>query len=231
MRIFVTGATGVVGSRLIPLLLGKGHNVSGITRSPAGRDRLQRLGARPVAVDLFNQDAVRRALEEHETIVNLATHMPPSAAKMLWPPAWRENDRLRKEASAILAHAGAAGGVTRFVQESFAPVYPDRGDRWIDETTSIEPVKYNGTVADAEASAESFSREGRIGVVLRFGAFYGHDAFQVVDLINWVKRGWAMLPGPPDAFISSVSHDDAATAVAAAITVPAGVRTSWRMSP
>ena len=64
-----------------------------------------------------------------------------------------------------------AGKVSRFVQESFAPVYPDCGDRWIDEGTPIRPVRYNRTIADAEAAADHFSRRGRIGVVLRFAAF------------------------------------------------------------
>jgi len=87
--------------------------------------------------------------------------------------AWRENDRLRRVASATLVDAALAAGVGRFVQESFAPVYPDCGDRWIDETVPIEPVRYTRTVAGAEASAIRFSQHGGSGIVLRFGAFYG----------------------------------------------------------
>jgi nucleoside-diphosphate-sugar epimerase len=119
--------------------------------------------------------------------------------------------------------AARTAGVGRFVQESFAPVYPDRGDAWIDETTPIAPARYNRTIADAEGAAARFSAAGGAGVVLRFAAFYGPDARFLADLVRAVKRGLAPLFGPPAAYISSVSHDDAAAAVVAALEVPAGI--------
>jgi nucleoside-diphosphate-sugar epimerase len=223
MKIFVTGATGVVGCRLIPLLLSAGHEVTAVARSSAGRAKLERQGATAVSLDLFDGEAVRRAVQGCEAVVNLATHIPRSMAQMCLPWAWHENDRLRRVASATLVEACIAASVPRFVQESFAPVYPDCGDRWIDETIPISPVRYNRTVADAEAAVDRFSHGGGAGVVLRFGAFYGADAVQTVDLIKWTRRGWAPLPGPANAYISSVSHDDAATAAAAAINLPSGI--------
>ncbi len=154
MRIFVTGSTGVVGVRLIPLLLRAGHRVSAVTRSAPARARLEREGAVAIALDLFDRDAVRRAVDGHDTVINLATHIPPSTTSMMLPGHWRENDRLRREASVSLVEAALAGGASRFIQESFAPVYPDRGAQWIDEATPIAPVKYNRTVADAEAQPD-----------------------------------------------------------------------------
>jgi nucleoside-diphosphate-sugar epimerase len=109
-----------------------------------------------------------------------------------------------------------------FVQESFAPVYPDSGGEWIDERVSLSTVGFNRSILDAEASAERFSQAGRAGVVLRFGGFYGHDAFQTSEMIKYIRKGWALLPGPSGAYISSLAHDDAATAVAAARALPAG---------
>jgi nucleoside-diphosphate-sugar epimerase len=223
MKVFVTGASGVVGRRLVPLLRAAGHEVTGVSRSPAARARLAESDAAAVEVDLFDADAVLRAVAGHDAVINLATHIPPSTLQMFLPWAWRENDRLRRLGSATLVEASIAAGVRRYVQESFAPVYPDRGDRWIDETTGIEPVRYNRTVADAEAAAERFSSGVRNGVVLRFGAFYGPDAVQTIDAIRWVERGWAPLPGPASAYISSVSHDDAASAAAEALTLPNGI--------
>jgi 2-alkyl-3-oxoalkanoate reductase len=222
MNILVTGATGVVGRRLVPLLKDARHAVTAVARSPAGREQLNGLGATAIELDLFDPGAVRRAVAHQDAVVNLATHIPPPS-RIFLPWAWRENDHLRRDASAIIADACIAASVPRLVQESFAPVYPDRGDRWIDETTAIEPVKYNRTVADAEASVERFSKSGRTGVTLRFGAFYGPDAAQTIELIKYMKKGWAPLPGPPEAFISSISHDDAASAVAAAVSLPSGV--------
>jgi len=176
-----------------------------------------------IDLDLFDASAVRRAFAGQEAVVNLATRIPRSTVQMFLPSAWRENDRLRRVASATLVDAAISVGVTRFVQESFAPVYPDCGDRWINETERIAPVRYNRTVADAEAAAVRFSDSGRTGIVLRFGAFYGPDAFQTAAMLDAVRRGWAPLPGSPNAFVSSVSHDDAASAVAAAIGLAPGI--------
>ena len=88
---------------------------------------------------------------------------------------------------------------------------------------AIAPVKHNRTLSDAEASAYRFIRSGRTGIVLRFAAFYGPDAMQMAEMISFVKKGWAPIPGPADAYFSWVSHDDAASAVAAAIGLPAGI--------
>jgi len=223
MKIFITGATGVVGSRAVPLMLAAGHRVSAVARRADQGMALAKAGARPVVVDLFDRESVRHAVAGHDAIINLATHLPPSTARLLLPGAWRENDRLRREAAATLAGAALDVGAERFIQESFAPVYPDRGDGWIHEDTPLEPVRFNRTVADAEAAAQRFAQAGGAGIVLRFAAFYGPDAVQTLDMVKLVRKGWAPLPGPPEAYFSSVSHDDAATAVLAALWLPAGI--------
>jgi 2-alkyl-3-oxoalkanoate reductase len=221
MQIFITGATGVVGRRVIPLLIATGHQVSAVGRTAEKCAALARMGATPVQIDLFAADAVRRAVAGHQVVINLATHIPGSAAMFL-PGAWRANDRIRREASAILVEAALAAGAERFIQESFAPIYPDCGDQWIDEGMPIQPARYNATVVDAERSAERFTQREGAGVVLRFAAFYGPDSAQTRDLIAFVRRGWAPIPGA-DSYFSSVAHDDAATAVVAALRVRAGV--------
>lgn len=142
---------------------------------------------------------------------------------MFLPSAWRMTDRIRREASAALVDAAPAGGATRFVQESFALVYPDRGDNWIDESTPIQPLQYSKSVADAERSAQRFTSGGGAGVVLRFAGFYGPDSPQTRQLLSFVRRGWAPIPGAPERFFSSAAHDDAAAAEVAALGLPAGV--------
>jgi nucleoside-diphosphate-sugar epimerase len=223
MNILITGATGVIGRRLVPLLYDAGHQVTAVARSAAGHDRLARQGAATIDLDLFDPAAVRGAVAGRDVVINLATHIPRTPLQMFMPWQWRENDRIRRIASATLAEASLAAGVPRFIQESFAPVYPERGARWIDESVPIQPVRYNRTVADAEASAGRFSERGGTGIVLRFGGFYGPDAAQTIAMADAVRKGWAPLPGRADAFISSVSHDDAASAAAAAINLTAGI--------
>jgi nucleoside-diphosphate-sugar epimerase len=222
VRIFVAGATGVVGRRLVPLLVAAGHDVTAIGRSPERRAALARAGATPVEVSLFDRAALARAVAGHQTVVNVATRIPPSATRLMLPGAWRENDRIRREGSGNLGQAARSAGAERFIQESFAPIYVDGGDRWLDESSPRNPVRYNRTVLDAERSAEEFTAAGAIGIVVRFAAFYAADAFQVRDAVRLIRKGWAPLPGSPAAFLSSIHHDDAASAVVAALQARAG---------
>jgi nucleoside-diphosphate-sugar epimerase len=155
-------------------------------------------------------------------LINLATHIPHTTARILLPGAWRENDRIRRISSGLLVDAALANGVQQFIQESFAPVYAPQGDAWITEESPVRPVRYNRTVIDAERAAERFARSGRAGIVLRFAGFYGPDSTHLGDMLQSVRRGRLPLPGDPQGFCSLVSHDDAATAVAAALGLPSG---------
>jgi nucleoside-diphosphate-sugar epimerase len=221
-RILLTGATGVIGRRVLPLLVSAGHAVSAVSRTPEQAELLRAVGATPVSMNLFDPASVRAAVSGHGAVVNLATHMPPSMARMLFRRSWRENDRIRREGSANLAGAAAAAGVGRFIQESFAPIHAEAGDRWIDEQWPVRPSAYNRTVLDAEASVERFARSGGTGVALRFAWFYGPDAI-LRTMLEGVRKGWGPLPGAPEAYWPSVSHEDAASAVVAALGVPGGI--------
>ncbi|HEY4129849.1 MAG TPA: NAD(P)H-binding protein, partial [Gemmatimonadaceae bacterium] len=220
-RIFVTGATGVVGRRAVPLLVARGHQVTAVGRNPAKLASLATMGASTVALDLFDATAVRRAVENHDVVINLATHMPSSTIKMMFKRSWKENDRVRREGSAILVDAALAAGVRRFVQESFAPIYEDGGSRWIDENWPTRPVSYNRTVADAENSAARFASKGGSAVVLRFAWFYGSDNI-LHDMLDSVRRGWSPVAGDAHAYWSSLAHEDAAVAVVAALEAVGG---------
>ena len=224
MRIFVAGATGVLGARVVPLLVAAGHEVTGVARTPEKRGRLEQQGARGAVVDVFDAAAVRRAVVGHDAIVNLTTAVPSAAWRVLLPWAWRDMARVRSEVSANLVDAAlAAGTVARFVQESFAPIYPDSGERWVDESFPVRPATYSRSVLDAESNVARFSREGGAGAVLRFGGFYGpNDAF-TQQLLDGVRRGWFPLFGRAEGYTSWVAHDDAAAAAVAALGVPAGM--------
>ena len=224
-RVFLTGATGVIGRRVVPLLVAAGHRVTAVGRAPDKRAALEQAGAAAIELDLFDSAAVRRAVAGHDVVINLATHIPPSARAFV-PGAWRETNRMRRLVSHNLAMAVLAGeagaGAGRFIQESFAPIYGDAGHRWIDEDAPVRIARYNRAVLDAEAAAARVTREGGTGVVLRFSYFYGADSDFTRDAIRYVRRGRAPVLGSSTAFISSVSHDDAAAAVTAAFAVPAG---------
>jgi 2-alkyl-3-oxoalkanoate reductase len=221
-RILLTGATGVIGRRVLPILLSAGHAVSAVTRNPEQAELLRAVGATPISMDLFDPASVRAAVAGHTAVINLATHMPSSMIRMLFRRSWRENDRIRREGAANLTAAAAAAGVRRFIQESFAPLHAEGGDRWVDEQWPLRPSAYNRTVLDAEASVARYAGSGGAGVVLRFAWLYGPDPF-LRQMLEGVRKGWGPLPGPEQAYWSSVSHEDAASAVVDALGAPGGI--------
>lgn len=222
MKILVTGATGVIGRRVVPLLLRRGDAVTAAGRSLERLTPLTRAGADPITLDLFDEDAVGRAMGGHDAVINLATSIPPSSRALL-PGAWRATARMRRVASRVLVDAALASGVKRFVQESFAPIYADAGDRWIDEDAAIQPARYNRAVVDAEAAAQRVTSSGGAGVVLRFAYFYDVDSDFSADAARLLRRGWVAAFGNPASYISSITHDDAAAAVVAALEVPPAI--------
>ncbi len=223
MRILVTGATGVVGRRAVPALIAAGHDVVAAGRNPERLAALARAGARTVTIDLLNAADVNAAMRGRDTLINLATHIPSSSVRMMLPWSWRENDRIRRDATRLLGQAAANAGVGRWIQESFAPVYEDGGAEWISEDAPVRPAPYNRTTLDAEQAVARYSATGGTGVVMRFAGFYGPDSALVRSVMDSVRRGVFPMPGAPDAYWSSVSHDDAASAVLAALAAPAGI--------
>jgi nucleoside-diphosphate-sugar epimerase len=222
-RVFVTGATGVIGCLVVPQLVAAGHDVTGVARNPDKRRVLEESGARAAEVDLFDPAQVREAVAGAEVVVNLAT-VVPRGMRVFLRSGWRGMDRIRREVSANLVDAALAGHtVQRLIQESFAPIYADRGDVWIDETSPVSPARYNRSTLDAESAADRFTRAGRTSVVLRFGFFYGSDDPPTTQIVESVRKGWFPLLGRPEAYTSWVRHEDAASAVVAALDVPAGV--------
>lgn len=223
LRIFIAGGTGVIGRRVVPALVSAGYHVTGASRSHEGRTRLAAMGAEPVAMNMFDEQDVSRAVGKQDVVINLATHIPPSTTKMLFPSQWRENDQVRRVGSKNIVIAARTGGADCVIQESFAGIYEDGGDNWIDEKWPVRPARYNRTVLDAENSATQFTKWGGRGVVLRFANFYGPDSVVTREMIGMVRKGVSPLIGPREAYISSISHDDAATAVVDALHAPAGI--------
>lgn len=225
MRVFLTGATGVLGRRALPHLVADGHEVTAVARTPAKADAVRAQGATPVAVDLFDAGAVEAAVAGHDAVVNLATHIPPTAKAAL-PGAWKENERLRTTVSAHLVDAALAAGAARIVQEALAFIYVDDGgaaDGWLDEDSPIDGGAFNQGVHEAERQVARFRAAGRDGVVLRFGLFHGAESEQTRQTVALARRGMAMTLGRPEAYLAMIEVGDAARAVAAAMTAPAGV--------
>ena len=142
MKVFVAGATGVLGRTLVPQLVARGHEVAGMTRSVEKQDLVRGLGARPIVADALDPNAVAQAVAsaEPEVIVHELTDLsgPMSIREARHPERFRGaimTNRLRTEATNHLLAAGRAVGVRRFVAQSFwgLPIRrqggagPDRG--------------------------------------------------------------------------------------------------------
>ena len=222
MKVFVAGATGVVGRRAVVRMVAAGFEVSGVARSPQQRAGLVAAGVRPIEVDLFDHDAVVAALAGHEAVVNLATAIP-TGEPASDTTAWATNHRIRREASHNLVDGAIAAGAVRYVQESIALLYADGGDRVLDESWPVAPTNITDSALEAETEAERFAAHGRAGVALRFGQFYGFDSVHSVHAMEAVRAGRPAELGPPSAYRSSITTDDAASAIVAALDVASGV--------
>lgn len=222
MRILLTGGTGVLGRATLPLLPSAGHDVTVVSRRPETDDQIARTGATPVRLDPFDRAALQHVAADvrPQAVLRLATHIPTGASALL-PWAWRQNDRIRRDLSALLADVAIDHGA-RYVGESLVLAYPDRGDEWIGEDTPLDPVGPTATVAAAEAAAARVTAAGLVGIDLRFGLFHGPRSGQSGDLLASAQRGLFALPGAADGHVSFIDVDDAARAVVAALALPAG---------
>ncbi len=185
MKVFVAGATGVLGRALVPQLVARGHEVVGMTRSASKRDLVSGLGARPVVADALDPDAVAKsvAAAEPEVIVHQLTAFSGklSARDMRHPehsPLATMTNRLRTEATDHLLAAGRAVGARRFVAQSFGAFrWARTGGPVLSETDPIDPNP-PGAMRPALVGILHVERtvpaiDWGEGVVLRYGGFYG----------------------------------------------------------
>lgn len=224
MRVFVAGATGVLGQPTVRLLREAGHEVTGVARTAEKQHLLRALGANPVSADLFDADSVHTAVAGHDAVVHAATKIPP-IMKMRGAGQWKENNRLRTEATKHLVDAAIATNAQVYVQESITFVYADGGDAWITEESPIKiawPAALDSTL-QMEHEAERFNGDGRRAVILRFGLFYAPYAQSTQDSLKMMRRRMFGVIGKGDNYFSSIHVDDAAAAIVAALNAPAGV--------
>lgn len=221
MRVFVTGATGVMGRSAVSALLGAGHDVHGLARSPDRAGDLSAAGVEPVIGGLFDPDGLTAAFAGCDAVCNLATHAPVGYAA-LRPGAWRVDDRIRTEGSRVVAEAARAAGVRRLVQESHSCVYADGGEDWLTEQSPVVVNRVTEPLVVAEAHAEGFDGPARTSVVLRFGGVVGDDEFTRWRLAR-ARGGQPVALGGPDAWTHLVNAEDVGTAVLSALSAPGGV--------
>ena len=231
MRVFLTGATGAIGPATVRRLLENGHQVRAVARTDDKGAQLRAQGADPVAVDLFDGEALKSAVDGCEAVLHLATNVPP-LRRMSSKKGWATHNSLRTTATELLVDAAVTTGVTTFVKESVTFVYPDSGDAWIDETTRPdESIEMLRPTLEGERIVGRFTAGGGRGIVLRFGLFYGPTARGTDEALRLARWRMSMVGGKPETYLSSVHTDDVATAAVAALDAPAGIYNAVENEP
>ncbi|HMJ35053.1 MAG TPA: NAD(P)-dependent oxidoreductase [Baekduia sp.] len=234
MKVFVAGATGVLGRQLVPQLVARGHEVVGMTSSASKQDLVRSLGARPVVADALDPDAVAQAVAsaEPEVIVHQLTALSGklSARDMRRPDrssAATMTNRLRTEATDHLLAAGGAVGARRFVAQSFGAFrFARTGGPVQTEADPLDPNDPPAALRSAQAAYLYLERavttiEWGEGLALRYGGFYGPGTSISLapdaQMAAPIRQRRFPIVGDGGGVWSHVHIEDAAAATAAAV--------------
>jgi nucleoside-diphosphate-sugar epimerase len=226
MKVFIAGATGAIGQRLVPLLIDAGHEVVGTTRSPAKADGLRITGATPVVLDGHDLDAVRHAVIDAapEVVVHQMTALSGDLDLRHFAETFAETNRLRTKTTDHLLTAAVEAGARRFVAQSFAgwPNEQSGGPvKTEEDPLNTDPPKQVRETLGAILHLEAVTTgtAGIEGLALRYGGFYGPG--------NALGKGGLMLEavanrqmpivGGGSGIWSFLHIDDAAQATALAV--------------
>jgi 2-alkyl-3-oxoalkanoate reductase len=218
MRVFVAGASGAIGTRLVPQLIVRGHEVIGTSRSRGNAERVRALGAEPIVLDLLDPPAVRKAVLEAEpdAIVHQATALADVSFSRNFDSTFAQTNRLRTEGTDALLAAAREAGVRRFVAQSFASArYARVGGPVKSEDDPLDPSPMRSTRQTNAAMRyldEAVTDAG--GIALRYGGFYGADNDGLVEPVR--KRRFPIV-GDGGGFFSFIHLDDAAAATVLAL--------------
>jgi 2-alkyl-3-oxoalkanoate reductase len=228
MKIYVAGATGALGTRLLPLLVARGHEITGTTRTPSKQDAIRALGARPAVVDALDPDAVARSVAEAEpeVVVHQLTALSGDFDLRHAERTFAETNRLRTEGTDHLLAAAQAVGARRVVAQSYAgwPFARTGGPvkREDDPLDPDPPAAMRETLAAIRHLERAVTEiTWGEGLVLRYGGFYGPGTGLSRDpgasMAEPVRRRRFPVIGDGGGVWSFVHIEDAAAATAEAV--------------
>ncbi len=218
MRVLVVGASGAIGTRLVPQLIDRAHEVIGTSRSPGNAERVRALGAKPIVLDLLDPQAVRKAVleTEPEAIVHQATALANVRFSRNMDRTFAQTNRLRTEGTDALLAGAREAGVRRFVAQSFASPRYAREGAWV--KTEDDPLDPTPVAGMREMAAAMRHLDGVVtdagGVALRYGGFYGASNDGLVEPVR--KRQFPIV-GDGAGVISFIHLEDAAAATVLAL--------------
>jgi nucleoside-diphosphate-sugar epimerase len=177
MRIFLAGAAGAIGRRLVPLLRRAGHDVIGTTRSAEKAHDLERAGVAPVVLDVFDANAVTAAMRaaKPEVVIHQLTDLPREFDEARIAASYGKNARIRSEGTRNLVTAAQTAGARRFIVQSIAFGYAGGGEPH-PETDSLnlaDPARAVTIKGTADMERQVLTASGLDAVILRYGLLYG----------------------------------------------------------
>jgi nucleoside-diphosphate-sugar epimerase len=226
MKIFVAGATGALGKRLVPLLVASGHDVVAMTRSPQKMDSLRAIGAEPVVADGLDRVAVMRAvmLSEPEVVIHEMTGLTGVTSLRNFDKQFALTNRLRTEGTDHLLEATQAAGARRLIAQSYGNwSYERKGTEPKGEDDPLDPeppAKQRASLAAIRHVEKAVLGADRVeGVALRYGNFYGPGTDLALrgEIARLVRGRRFPIVGDGQGVWSFVHVDDAAMATAAAV--------------
>jgi 2-alkyl-3-oxoalkanoate reductase len=231
MKIFLAGAAGAVGRRLVPLLVAGRHEVVASTRTPAKGAPVQAAGAKPVILDLLDRDAVMTAVTSArpDVIIHQGTALASVHSFRNFDQAFAATNALRTEGTDHLLAAAKATGTRRFIAQSYTG-WPNirEGGRVKTEEDPLDPrpPRTMTRTLDAIRHLESAvtAETGMTGIVLRYGSFYGPGTSLGIDgeITQMVRRRKFPIVGSGSGVWSFTHIDDAAGAARLAVEQGAG---------
>jgi 2-alkyl-3-oxoalkanoate reductase len=231
VKIFVAGASGVIGRPLLGRLIEAGHVVTAMTRSPEHAQELRRAGAEAVVADAFDANGVMSAVAaaRPETVVHELTSIPRDLNPRRYGQLMATNDRIRIDGTRNLIEAAAAAGARRVLAQSVAFAYAPGGSglkREEDELFVDAPFPFRRSVeALVFLERQVTQTEGIEGLVLRYGFFYGPGTTYATDG-DWaarVRKRRVPVAGGGTGIFSFIEIGDAAEATVAGLNGPPGV--------
>jgi nucleoside-diphosphate-sugar epimerase len=228
MRVFIAGATGVLGRRMVRQLMEKNHRVIGLARDEKGKQTIQRLGGGAFIGNIFDADSMAAAVKQADVVIHAATAIPTKVSSNR--ADWELNDRLRREGTRALTEAAARLGAKTYIQQSIVWVARPPDDSFFDEKTLVErPGELYRSAFDGEQIALAAGEKYGFNVsVLRCGGFYAPDAHHTRSFARGLLKRRLPLIGAGEAISANIHADDAASAFVAA--VKAGKRGLWHVT-